>query len=113
MNRKDTNVSPYKTPAFLYSMGQAARSISLYVNADRTELIYFNHNGSTSSLNIKPLKLEDQWIYLSSNITSTESNVSIGKVLAAVDSLMTIWKSDLSDKIKWEFFQVMAVSVLL
>ena len=27
--------------------------------------------------------------------------------------LMTIWKSDFSDKIKWEFFLVVAMSVLL
>ena len=43
-----------------------------------------------------PLKLVEQLIYLGSNISSTER-----------------LKSDLSDKIKREFFLVVAVSVLL
>ena len=37
----------------------------------------------------------------------------LGKAWTAIDILMIIWKSDLSDQIKWEFFQVVAVLVLL
>ena len=61
-------------------------------------------------LNSKALKLVDQFIYLGSNIPSTESNVniSIGKVWTAIDKL-TIRKSD---KIKQEFFRVENVSVI-
>ena len=46
--------------------------------------------------------LGDQFIYLGSNISSTESdfNILIGKAWTTIDRLMTIWKSDLSDKIK-------------
>ena len=39
--------------------------------------------------------------------------ISIRKAWTAIDRLSTIWKSDLSDKIKQEFFEVLAVSVLL
>ena len=39
-------------------------------------------------------------------------NVYRGKTWSAIDRLITIWKSYLSDKIKWEFFQVVAMSVL-
>ena len=41
-------------------------------------------------------------MYVSSNISSTESgiNIRIGKAWTAVDRLSTVWKSDLSDKIK-------------
>ena len=62
-----------------------------------------------------PLKVVDQFIYLCNNISSTERdvNVNIVKVWTAVDRLSTMWKSDLSDKIKREIFPAAAVSVLL
>ena len=49
----------------------------------------------------KPLKLVDQFIYLVSNISLTESdvNIHIGKIWIAIEKLLVIWKSDLSDKI--------------
>ena len=52
---------------------------------------------------------------ISNNITSTESDVNThqGKVWAAIDMLSIKWKSDLSDKIKHNFFQAVGVSVLL
>ena len=37
----------------------------------------------------------------------------IGKSWTAIDMLTTIWKSDLSNKIKREFFQTVTVSILL
>ena len=45
------------------------------------------------------------WVDFGSNISSTESNVKIliGKAWAAIDRLSIIWKSDLPDKIIWEF----------
>ena len=56
-----------------------------------------------------------QLISLGSTISSTESDVNmhIGKIWSAIDGLMTIKKSDLSDKIKWKFFQAVAVLVQL
>ena len=62
-----------------------------------------------------PQQLLDKFIYLGSSISSTESdvNIHIGKVWTAINRLLTIWKSDLFDKIKWEFFQAGDMSVLL
>ena len=68
--------------------------------------MYFNQDGVLSSLNGKPLKFVDQFTYLG-------SNVSIGEAWNAIDRLTTIWKSDLSDKLKCEFFQAVAVSAIV
>ena len=59
-----------------------ASSIGLYMNWDKTKFMSFPQGDTTSSLNGKPLKLIDQFIYLNSNISSTESNnnICIGKV---------------------------------
>ena len=58
-----------------------------------------------ASLNTEPLTLVDQFLYLGSNFSSTESNLNTrwGKSWTAID---TIWKSDLSDKIKRKFFKL-------
>ena len=52
----------------------------------------FKQNETISILNDKPVKLEDQFIYLGTNILSTESNVNIciGKPLTAIDTLLDI-----------------------
>ena len=83
------------------------------MNSNKTKFMCFNQDGAISSLTDKPLA--DQFTYLSSNISSTESNVKIciDKAWTAIDMLTTLWKSDPSDKIKLEFFQSIAVSVLL
>ena len=73
----------------------------------------FNQDGPISSLNGKPFKLAVEFIYLGSNISSMDSNVNIHRAWVAVDRLSTIWKSDPSYKINREFFQVVAVSILL
>ena len=45
--------------------------------------------------------------YFGSNISSTKSNVTIciGKASTTMDGLLTIWKSDLADKIKFVLLQ--------
>ena len=60
---------PSHAKSLLHSLGQAARGISLYVNSDKTELMCFNHYDAISSLNGKPLKLLDQFIYFGGNIS--------------------------------------------
>ena len=61
-----------------------------------------NQDGAISSLNGKTLKLVGQFVYLGSNISSTETNVNIhiSKAWTAIDKLLNIRKFDLSDKIK-------------
>ena len=70
----------------------------------------FNQDGAISSHDDKHLKLVEVFIYLGSNISSTEVvvNIRIGKTLTGIDKLSTIWKTDLS-----EFLQGIVVSVLL
>ena len=72
-------------------------------------------DGTIFTLQDKPLKFVSQFTYLSSNISSTESNVIIclDKAWAAIDRLTTTWKYNLSYKIKLKFLQIIAVSVLL
>ena len=57
----------------------------------------------------------DQFTYTGKKISSTESEVNLRllKVWIAVDRLLAVGQSDLSDKIKREFFQAVAASVLL
>ena len=64
--------------------------------------IIFNQDGALFSLNGKLLKLQDQFIYLSSNISSTESvvNICVIQEWTAINRLTTIQRSDLSDKIR-------------
>ena len=67
------------------------------------------------SLNSGSLKLEDKFMYLRSNISSTEKdiNMQLAKAWTAIDWLSVIWKSELSDKIKYNFFQAAVESILL
>ena len=85
--------TPAQIQPLLRSLEQAARGIDLYVNSERIEFVSFNQDGAISSLNGKFLKLVDQFIYLGSDISSTESdvNICIGKALTAI--LLTGYRS--------------------
>ena len=89
---------------------QPARRIGLFVNSDKTVVIYYDQDGVILLLNGKPLKL-DQFIYLGSNISSTESDVSthVGKEWTAINNSIEIWSLWWN---KTEFFQAVAMSVL-
>ena len=75
----------------------------------------FKEDDTNSSLNGKPLKFVNQFTYLGSNISSTKSDVNIrfGKSWTDINSLLSIWKSDLSDEIRRGFFNAVAVWGLL
>ena len=77
--------------------------------------MYFKREKLTATRSGESLELIDKFTYLGSNISSTESDVSIRLVKAwtAIDRLSIISKSDISDKIKREFFQAVTVSLLL
>ena len=53
----------------------------------------------------------DQFIFIGSNISSTERSVNIhkAKTWTAMDRVMIILKSDLSDKLKLKILQVLAM----
>ena len=75
----------------------------------------FNQDDVISSLNGKRLNLVDELICIGCSISSTESDINkrIDKAWTAIDRLSTLWKSDLTIKIKREVFKVVAGSVLL
>ena len=94
--------------------------ITSSVNQIKQEFMCFKRDGAFPTLCGVPVKLIDQFTYLGRNISSTESgvNIRIKKAQTAVHRLSikcigTRGISDLSDKIKGEFFQAIAVSVLL
>ena len=62
-----------------------------------------------------PLKLVDKFTYLGSSVESTEKDIEtrLTKAWTAINRLSTIWKSDLTDKIKRSFFQAAVTSILL
>ena len=53
--------------------------------------------------------------YLGSSVESTEKNIEtrLTKAWTAINRLSTIWKSDLTDKMKSSFFQAAVTSILL
>ena len=61
------------------------------------------------------LKLVDKFTYLGSSVSSTETDINtlLAKAWTAIDRLLVIWKSDLTDKMKLSFFQAVVVSILL
>ena len=84
------------------------------MNEDKTENMCFNQR-PIFTLNGGSLKLVDTCTYLSSSVSSAENDVSIclAKAWTAIDWLSIVWKSDLSDKSKQDFFQAVVVSILL
>ena len=71
--------------------------------------------GVISTLGGSSLKLVDKFTYLGSSVSSTEKDIDTRptKAWTAIDKLSVIWKSDLIDKMKRNFFQAAVVSILL
>ena len=110
--------TPAQAESLLHSLKQAAvvaGDIGFYMNTNKTDHMCFKQKGAISTPSSKPLKSIDQFTYLSSNISSTESDVNIYlvKTWKAINSLWIIWRSDLSDRIKQDFFQALVVFILL
>ena len=78
------------------------------------EYMCFNREGAISTQNGSPLKLVDKFKYHGSSGSSTEQDVNtrLAKMWTAIDRLSIRRKSDQSDKIKQDFFQAVAVSIL-
>ena len=99
----------------LHSLEQATGDIGLRVNANKTEYRCFKQEEGISTLSVRPLKLVDKFKYLGSNISSTESDVNIRLATAwtAIKRLSVMWKPDLYDEIKRDFFSSETVSILV
>ena len=74
----------------------------------------FNQRGDISTLNAGSLKLVDKFPYLGCSVSSTKTSINtrLEKAWTAINRLSIIWKSDLTDKIKYSFFQAAVVSIL-
>ena len=72
-------------------------------------------DGNISTVNSTSLKLVDKFTYLGSRVSSTKEDINtrLAKAWTAVDWLLVIWKSDLTDRIKHSFFQAVVVLILL
>ena len=75
----------------------------------------YNQTGDISTLEGTPLKLVDKFTYLGSSVESSEKDIEtrLTKAWTAINRLSTIWKSDLTDKMKRSFFQAAVTSILL
>ena len=75
----------------------------------------YNQTSDISALDRTSLKLVDKFTYLGSSVSSTEKDIDtrLTKAWTAIEWLSTIWKSDLTDKMKRSFFQAAVVSILL
>ena len=75
----------------------------------------FNQAGDIFTLNGSPLKLVDKFTYRGSSVSLTETdiNMQLAKVWTVINSLLVIWKSDMTDKIKRSFFQTAVMLILL
>ena len=99
----------------LHRLENAAQDVGLYVNAGKTEFIKYNQQGSIHTLSGDPLKAVDTFVYLGSEIASTEKDIKtrIAKAWGALNKLNVVWKSSLSDELKRSFFRATIESVLL
>ena len=101
----------------LYRIEEAAIKIVLLVNATKTEFMAFNqaHTGSIKSKTNQDIKAVQEFTYLGSNIASTKRDIEIrfAKAWSALNKLYKIWKSNLSPKLKRNFFRATVESVLL
>ena len=77
--------------------------------------MYYNQTGNITTLDGASLRLVDKFIYLGSSVSSTENDIDtrLTKAWTAIDRLLIIWKSDVTDKMKRSFFQAVVVSILL
>ena len=101
--------------ALLHSLEQATAGIGLHVNAHKTEYMCFNQTGDISTRDGSSLKLVDKFTYLGSSVSPTEKDIDmqLTKAGTAIDKLLIIWKSDLTNKMKRSFFQGVVVLKLL
>ena len=73
----------------------------------------YNQTVDISTLDGTSLKLVDKFTYLGSSVSSTEKDIDtrLTKAWTAIDRLSIIWKSDLTDKMKRNFFQAAVVRI--
>ena len=78
--------APAQAKSLQYNLEQKVLA-SLWTN--KTEFVCFKQYEAIFTFSSKPLKLEDQFTYLSSNILSPETNINIhiGKASTVIDNI--------------------------
>ena len=106
---------PAPSETLLHYLERAAAGIGFHANAHKTEYMCYNQIGDISTLNGSSLKPVDKFTYLGSSVSSTKTDIDtrLKKAWTAINRLLVIWKSDLTDKMKRSFFQAVIVSILL
>ena len=106
MTQRFWQIQPHQAESLLPIQERAAAGISLHVNADKGEYMCFNQSGDITTLNDTSLKLVDKFTYLGSIVSSTEKyiNTRLSNAWTAIDRLLVIWMSDLTNKMKRNFF---------
>ena len=107
--------TPAQAGTLLHSLKRDTAGIGLDVSAHKTKYMCFNQTGDIYTQDGSTLKLVDKVSYLRSSVSSTEKDIDtrLTKARTAIDGLLVIWKSDLTDNIKRSFFQAAVVSILL
>ena len=107
--------TPNQAKTLQHNLERAAAGIGLYVNAHKTEYMCYNQTGDISTLDGTALKLVDKFTSLGSSVASTEKDIDtrLTKAWTSINRLSIIWKSDLTDKMKHNFFQAAVASILL
>ena len=107
--------APAQAETLLHSLEWNAAGIGFHVNAHKIEYMCFNQTGEISTLNGSSLKLVDKFTYLGSSVSSTKTDIDtrLAKAWTAINRLLVIWKSDLTDKMKCSFLQAAVMSILL
>ena len=106
--------TPAQAELRLQCLQQTAGVIDIHVNANKTEFMRFKRKRAISTPSDRSLNLLDKFTYLGCNISSTERDVNIplAKVWTAIDRFLILCLIYLM-KIKRDFFQGVAVSILL
>ena len=101
---------PAQAKSVRHSLEQAAGVISLYVNTNKRVQIF---QTKRSYLHTKFQASKINGFVHISNISYTENgvNICLEKTWNAIDRLSILWKFDLFDNIKRDFFQAVAVSI--
>ena len=99
--------TPTQAETLLHSLERVAAGIALHINTDTMKYMCFNQTGNISILNGSSLKLVNKFTYLGSSVSSTEKeiNMRLTNVWTAIDRLLVIWKSAMTDKTKCNFFK--------
>ena len=94
---------------------KSGKTVGRKVNIKKTSHMNINSNKTVTSIYGDVLKNFDNFIYLGSEIESTDKEIKIriAKSWAALDNLSSIWKSPLSTTLNRNFFRAIVESVLL